>query len=216
MSQFKYRWQDSNLRPQHPKCRILPTELHLYLVIRIGFEPMTPWLKVKCSTVWANESDVEPQWIEHWFPDFQSGALTTSAKVPFVVPKWIEHLPEEPESSILPLNYEAIRICGSGGIRTPGALRHAWFRVRYDRPLCHLSVTRRRDRTKSPRKRKPKKKTAFTTESLHHSYHHHFRRFCLIYRSRNIRSMFFRIAVNAFFRWIIPAGKLPGKRRGYR
>src|SRR5579885_1017594 len=29
---------------------------------------------------------------------------------------------------------------GEGGIRTPGALRHSAFRVRRDRPLCHLSV----------------------------------------------------------------------------
>ena len=108
-------------------------------VIRDGFEPSTPKLKVSCSADWANEPKVETRGVEHWFPDFQSDALTTSAKVPFVSPKWIEHLPEEPESSILPLNYEAIRICGSGGIRTPGALRHAGFQDRCIRPLCHTS-----------------------------------------------------------------------------
>ena len=30
---------------------------------------------------------------------------------------------------------------GEGGIRTPGTLRHTWFRVRHIRPLCHLSYT---------------------------------------------------------------------------
>ncbi len=30
---------------------------------------------------------------------------------------------------------------GEGGIRTPGTFRPTAFRVRRDRPLCHLSVT---------------------------------------------------------------------------
>ena len=111
------------------------------LVIRDGFEPSTPKLKVSCSANWANEPKVEPRGVEPHSQDFQSRAYTKSAKVPFVAPKWIEHLPEEPESSILPLNYEAIRICGSGGIRTPGALRHVGFQDRCNRPtLPHFQI----------------------------------------------------------------------------
>src|SRR4051794_1789778 len=34
---------------------------------------------------------------------------------------------------------------GEGGIRTHGAFRHSAFRVRCDRPLCHLSGAGTRD-----------------------------------------------------------------------
>jgi hypothetical protein len=45
---------------------------------------------------------------------------------------------------------------GEGGIRTHGAFRHSAFRVRCDRPLCHLSGAEGRKRRARPRKRKQK------------------------------------------------------------
>ena len=47
---------------------------------------------------------------------------------------------------------------GEGGRRTHGALRHSAFRVRCDRPLCHLSGAGTGKRRAGGRKRKPKKR----------------------------------------------------------
>jgi hypothetical protein len=45
---------------------------------------------------------------------------------------------------------------GEGGIRTHGAFRHSAFRVRCDRPLCHLSGRRTRESRGHVSKRKQK------------------------------------------------------------
>ena len=55
-------WTDSNPWPADYKSAALPTELHqriarkTRLVTHRRFELRTPWLKVKCSANWANES----------------------------------------------------------------------------------------------------------------------------------------------------------------
>ncbi len=37
----------------------------------------------------------------------------------------------------------SIKTGGERGIRTPGAYRHIRFRVEHNRPLCHLSATKK-------------------------------------------------------------------------
>lgn len=54
---------------------------------------------------------------------------------------------ESPELSNSGKPWPEVKSGGEGGIRTHGALRHSAFRVRCDRPLCHLSGAGRAKRT---------------------------------------------------------------------
>ena len=75
----------------------IPPLRHLNMVSRWGFEPQTPWLKVKCSTGWASETNIIGC----------LGWIRTSGM-------------QESKSCALPLGYEAkLQVVERGGFEPP-------------------------------------------------------------------------------------------------
>ncbi len=74
----------SNQWPPACKAGALPTELIAHIsfdsswrrmVGRAGFEPATNWLKVNCSTNWANDPMVSRRGVEPLLPPWKGGVL---------------------------------------------------------------------------------------------------------------------------------------------
>ena len=82
----KYYWcprPESNrhglLHPQDFKsCASTYSATEAHLVSRWGFEPQTPWLKVKCSTGWASETSIIKI---KWLPRLDSNQRNARVKV---------------------------------------------------------------------------------------------------------------------------------------
>ena len=132
-TRMKSGWQDSNLRPPGPKPGALAKLSHtpkdsifvlryitntrifnehyfynIHLMRHRGFEPRTTWLKVKCSTVWANIPYSILFFYKYWYDlsltchyqcpepesnqrheDFQSSALPTELSGHLNCGSWI-------------------------------------------------------------------------------------------------------------------------------